>query len=123
MITELALERVTFTCGHCWHEWSTDYDVSRYRDGEGHDWEYFSHDGVTVVSPYTTAGALPCPQCGRRWIGRLLARRPIPTPPGPQGTPRQEIIDSAGHRPERREAPLLAADAHVQPKAAQQGIE
>ncbi|MEU1274251.1 hypothetical protein [Streptomyces sp. NPDC005799] len=32
MITELAVERVEFTCGSCRHRWSVDYDVRRYRD-------------------------------------------------------------------------------------------
>ncbi|WP_109279679.1 hypothetical protein [Streptomyces orinoci] len=113
MITELAVERVKFTCGQCWHEWSTDYDVQHYRDDTGHEWEYFSKDGIAVASPYTPAGAPPCPRCGRHWVGRLLARRPIPTPPGPARTPREKI--EAGHRPERQTAPLLGASAHTQP--------
>ncbi|POX42831.1 hypothetical protein C3486_02795 [Streptomyces sp. Ru73] len=115
MIIELAVERVQFTCGHCWHEWSTDYDVQQYKDAENGEWEYFSRDGVAVASPYTPAGAPPCPQCGRRWVGRIIARRPIPPPPGPAGTPRQRIAGTAGHRPERHGAPLLGADAHAQP--------
>ncbi|MEU2231475.1 hypothetical protein [Streptomyces vietnamensis] len=116
MITELALERVQFTCGHCWHEWSTDYDVQQYRDDQGGDWEYFSRDGVAVPSPYTPAGAAPCPRCGRRWVGRILARRRIPTVPGPADTPRESIVDAPGHRPERYGAPLLGASAHNQPQ-------
>ncbi|MGW0396003.1 hypothetical protein ACWDYJ_35115 [Streptomyces sp. NPDC003042] len=118
MITEMALERVEFTCGRCWYEWSLDYDVQQYSDDDagGRVWEYFSRDGIPVASPYTPAGAPPCPVCGRRWVGRLLARRPIPAPPGPARTPRQEITDAAGHRPERRSAPLLGAGAHTQPE-------
>jgi hypothetical protein len=115
MITEMALERVEFTCGKCWYQWSVDYDVQHYRDEQG-GWEYFSRDGLPVVSPYTPAGAVPCPACGRRWVGRLLARRPIPAPPGPAGTPRQTILDAAAHRSERHGAPLLGATAHSQPE-------
>ncbi|MEV6210738.1 hypothetical protein [Kitasatospora sp. NPDC051914] len=103
-----------FTCGHCWHQWSCDYDVQHYRDDGGSDWEYFSRDGIAVDSPYTPAGAPPCPRCGRHWVGRLLARRLIPTPPGPAGTPRRHV--AAGHRPERHGAPQLAAQAHAQPE-------
>ncbi|MFJ9770355.1 hypothetical protein ACIRVF_03830 [Kitasatospora sp. NPDC101157] len=116
MITELALERVEFTCGHCWHQWSVDYDVQQYRDAAGNTWEYFSRDGNPIDSPYTPAGALPCPACGRHWVGRLAARRPIPAAPGPDGTPRQAVV--AGHRPERHGAPLLTAADHAQPQDA-----
>ncbi|MGW2378360.1 MULTISPECIES: hypothetical protein [Kitasatospora] len=115
LITELALERVEFTCGHCWHQWSTDYDVQHYRDDDGRDWEYFSRDGTPVDSPYTPEGAPPCPECGRHWVGHLLARRLIPTPPGLHGTPREPIVDVAGHRPDRHGAPPLDSQAHPQP--------
>jgi len=74
VITELSLERVEFTCGHCWNQWSLDYDVQRYRDEAGRDWEYFYLDGVAVNSPYSTEGALRCPVCGRRWVGHIHAR-------------------------------------------------
>lgn len=117
MIIELAVERAEFTCGHCWHQWSLDYDVQHYRDDEdGREWEYFSRDGIPVDSPYTPAGAPPCPECGRHWVGRILARRLIPIPPGGQGTPRHAIADLSAHRPERHGAPLLAAHGHAQPE-------
>lgn len=115
MITEMALERVEFTCGQCWHDWSIDYDVQQYSD-EGGTWEYFSHDGILVSSPYTPAGASPCPVCGRHWVGRLLARRLIPAAPGAADTPREKVADAARHRPERRGAPLLRSTAHTQPE-------
>ncbi|MFG2986603.1 hypothetical protein ACGFYQ_36085 [Streptomyces sp. NPDC048258] len=105
-----------FTCGRCWYEWSIDYDVQQYTDDQGGVWEYFSRDGIAVPSPYTPSGASPCPACGRHWVGRLLARRLIPAAPGPDHTPRQEITDAAGHRPERQHAPLLGATAHTQPQ-------
>lgn len=116
MIIELALERVEFTCGHCWNQWSTDFDVQHYRDEDGSDWEYFSRDGVAVESPYTPAGAAYCPQCGHRWVGRILARRLIPVPPGRISTPRQQITDPRGHRSERHGAPPIGAHAHTQPR-------
>ena len=117
MITELSLERVEFTCGHCWNQWSLDYDVQRYRDEAGRDWEYFYLDGVAVNSPYSTEGALRCPVCGRRWVGHIHARRPIPTAPGPSGTPRRAVADAAEHRPERYGAPRLGAYDHSQPRS------
>ncbi|WP_254705589.1 hypothetical protein [Streptomyces vilmorinianum] len=116
MLTELAVERVEFACGRCWLEWSADYDIQHYRDEVGDDWEYVYRDGVPVASPYTPAGAPPCPRCGRRWVGRIVARRTIPTPPGAAHTPRLKIIDRSSHRSERHGAPLLGADAHVQPE-------
>ncbi|WP_261800909.1 hypothetical protein [Streptomyces sp. PBH53] len=64
MITEVAVERVEFTCGSCWHRWSVDYDVQRYRDDSGQEWEYFYRDNVAVPDPYTPAGAPACEHCG-----------------------------------------------------------
>jgi hypothetical protein len=117
MITELAVERVEFACGHCWHQWSVDFDVQQWRDEEnGEEWEYFSRDGIPAASPYTPAGAVPCPACGRHWVGRIVARRPVALPPGPEQTPRHQILDAAEHRSERSGAPLLGAEAHTQPE-------
>jgi hypothetical protein len=114
VITELGVERVEFTCGRCWTEWSIDFDVQHYQNDDG-DWEYFSCDGVAAQSPYTPAGARPCPNCGHRWVGRVIARRSVPVPPGPAESPRQRIDDMGGHRPERHGAPLLGARSHTQP--------
>ncbi|GAB2735128.1 hypothetical protein [Streptomyces bullii] len=114
MITELAVERVEFTCGSCWHRWSVDYDVQRYLDGHGDEWEYFYRDNTAVPSPYTPQGAPPCEHCGRRWVGRLVARRPVPLP-GTAGAPRSRVPTEGSHRPERHTAPLLEAGGHPQP--------
>ncbi|MGR4880237.1 hypothetical protein ACIPUC_12470 [Streptomyces sp. LARHCF249] len=118
----MALERAEFTCGRCWHDWSIDYDVQQHSD-EGGTWEYFSRDGILVPSPYTPAGASPCPVCGRRWVGRLLARRPIPAAPRAAGTPGEKVTDAARHRPERRSAPLLHSTAHTQPEQLSTGAQ
>ena len=115
MITELAVERVEFTCGTCWHRWSVDYDVQRYRDALDAEWEYFYRDNTAVPSPYTPAGAPPCEHCGRRWVGRLVARRPVPLPGNAQ-TPRSRYPAEGAHRPERHTAPLLQATGHPQPE-------
>jgi hypothetical protein len=114
VITELAVERVEFTCGSCWHSWSVDYDVQRYRDDDGDEWEYFYRDNTAVASPYTPQGAPPCPHCGRRWVGRLVARRPVPLP-GDTEAPRSRVPTERVHRPERHTAPLLRAADHAQP--------
>ncbi|WP_051970710.1 hypothetical protein [Kitasatospora azatica] len=78
MITERAVEHVEFTCGHCWHQWSADYEVQHYRDEDGSDWENFSHDGVPAGSPYSTEGAPACPECHRHWVGHLTSRHLLP---------------------------------------------
>ncbi|NEC80076.1 hypothetical protein G3I38_12700, partial [Streptomyces sp. SID7958] len=80
MITELAVERVAFTCGACGHRWSVDYDVQRYLDGHGDEWEYFHRDNTVVPSPYVPENAPACARCGHRETGRLVARRPVPLP-------------------------------------------
>ncbi|WP_030176972.1 hypothetical protein [Streptomyces sp. NRRL S-813] len=116
MITELAVERVEFACGHCWHKWSVDYDVQYDRDEQGDEWEYFIRDGQAVPSPYDPRGAPPCPLCGRHWVGRLVARRPVPLAPETAGAPRYKIGPLAEHRPERHTAPPLEAHAHERPR-------
>lgn len=115
MITELAVERVEFTCGSCWHRWSVDYDVQRYRDPLDAEWEVFYRDNTAVSSPYTPHGAPPCAHCGRRWVGRLVARRPVPLP-GDDEAPRSRVLAEGGHRPERHSAPMLDAAGHPQPQ-------
>jgi hypothetical protein len=114
VITELAVERVEFTCGACWHRWSVDYDAQRYLDGRGDEWEYFYRDNTAVPSPYTPEGAPPCAHCGRRWVGRLVARRPVPLSGAPEA-PRSLVPTEGVHRPERHTAPLLEAGGHPQP--------
>jgi hypothetical protein len=114
VITELAVERVEFTCGNCWNHWSVDYDVQRNMDGRGEEWEYFYRDNTAVPSPYTPDGAPSCARCGRHWVGHLVARRPIPLP-GVAGAPRSRVPEEGLHRPERHRAPLLEAGGHQQP--------
>ncbi|MER5996817.1 hypothetical protein [Streptomyces viridosporus] len=114
MITELAVERVEFTCGSCWHSWSVDYDVQRYRDALDAEWEVFDRDNTAVPSPYTPQGAPPCEHCGRRWVGRLVARRPVPLPDAE--APRSRVQVEGADRPERHAAPMLHAAGHPKPQ-------
>ncbi|MET9778979.1 hypothetical protein ABZ023_32815 [Streptomyces sp. NPDC006367] len=93
MITEFAVERVEFTCGSCWYRWSADYDVRRCRDDDGTEREYFHRDNAPVDSPYTPQGAPCCEHCGRRWVGRLVARLPVP-PEGEAEAPRGRVPGS-----------------------------
>ncbi|MFJ3791567.1 hypothetical protein [Kitasatospora sp. NPDC090091] len=115
MITELAVERVEFICGHCWHQWSADFDLQHVRDEDGTDWEYFSLNGIPVASPYSPDGAQACPECHRHWVGHLAARRLVPLIPDEETTPRSRIAEPAAHRPERHTAPMLSAGSHHQP--------
>lgn len=117
MITELAVERVEFTCGHCWSQWQADYDLQHYREEDGTEWEYFSLDGTPTPSPYTQDGARPCPDCHRHWVGHLAARRLVPLPAGGGEAPRSRIGDAVAHRPERHTAPPLPATRHREPTA------
>ncbi|MDG9718501.1 hypothetical protein [Streptomyces sp. DH24] len=110
MITELAVERVAFTCGTCAHRWSVDHDVQRYLDGHGDEWEYFHRDNTSVPSPYTPDGAPPSEQCGAPTTARLTARRPGPHPRNP-GQPRTRVPRTGIHRPERHLAPPLEVAA------------
>ncbi|WP_458088603.1 hypothetical protein [Streptomyces spinosirectus] len=91
-----------------------DYDVQRFRDALDAEWEVFYRDNTAVVSPYTLRGAPPCEHCGRRGVGRLLARRPVPLP-GDAETPRSRVPAAGGHRPERHTAQMLHAAGHPQP--------
>ncbi len=83
MITELTMERVEFTCGHCWHRWTADYCVRHYQDEDGTDREDFSQHGLPAPSPYSADGAPACPECHRHWVGHLVGRRLEAPPPEP----------------------------------------
>ncbi|MGW6395083.1 STAS domain-containing protein [Streptomyces sp. NPDC055103] len=77
-----AVETVAFTCGHCWHEWTLDYEVQRSERGDGEGdrgsraGERYFRNGAQVPSPYVPSGAPACPRCGRRRLGRLGAQLP-----------------------------------------------
>lgn len=71
-------------------------------------------DNTAVPSPYRPS-APPCEHCGRRWVGRLVARRPVPLP-GDAEAPRSCVPAQGGHRPERHTAPMLHAAGHPQPQ-------
>ncbi|MEU9041056.1 MULTISPECIES: hypothetical protein [unclassified Kitasatospora] len=114
MITELALECVEFTRGHCRHLRSIDYDVRQYHD-DGTTREYFSRDDTAPASPGAPSAAMTRPGCGRCRAGRIAAHRPTAIPPGTPATLRRHVTDSVSHRPGRHGAPRLGAHAHPQP--------
>ena len=38
---ELLVEDFLFTCAHCAHAWTVEYDVQHVEDGHGHECDYF----------------------------------------------------------------------------------
>jgi hypothetical protein len=113
LIKEVAVERYGFTCAGCGHAWSTDYDVQHVEDGHGLTWEYYSLDGIPVLSP-TAPGTLSCPRCGATWIHvDLVAVRTVPLAESPHGEadparPRQRL--DADRQAAREQAGLLRSD-------------
>jgi hypothetical protein len=94
MITDIAVEEVEFRCRESHWQDCAEYDVVFYTDAEGDTWEFYSLDGVPVMSPYTVDGAPLCPVCRRTVPGRPVARRVIPVPPADgDGRPRQRSQD------------------------------
>lgn len=90
-MTELALEKVEFTCGRCWRQWSAEYDVQHYQDEDGKDWEIYYRDGIPVESPYSPAGAQACPACGHPFVGHLVERQLVPQAGGETGVPHSHV--------------------------------
>ncbi|GAA2230834.1 hypothetical protein GCM10010104_25660 [Streptomyces indiaensis] len=44
------------------------------------EWEVFYRDNTAALLPVPPQGPPLCEHCGRRWVGRLMARRPLPLP-------------------------------------------
>lgn len=63
MFRELSQTRITFVCGHCAHEWVTDYEIRHVEDGHGHSADYYARNGLPAVSPLAVGG-VSCPECG-----------------------------------------------------------
>ncbi|GHB49046.1 hypothetical protein GCM10010377_45030 [Streptomyces viridiviolaceus] len=73
MITELAVERLEFTCGQQVERRLRRAVLPRR---ERDEWEYFGLDGHGVPSLYDPEGAPPCPICGGCWVGNLICAGP-----------------------------------------------
>lgn len=71
MRSESYVERYSFTCVHCRHHWSAEYEVRHVEDGHGHEHDYYSRDGLPVVTP-TAPGGPCCPQCGAHWVSPAI---------------------------------------------------
>lgn len=63
MFRELSQTRITFVCGHCGHEWVTEYEVRHVEDGHGHSADYYVRDGLPALCPLAVGG-VSCPECG-----------------------------------------------------------
>lgn len=110
MIDEIAVERVRIFCPESHWQQDVDYDVVRYVDPDGGEYEFYSVNGTREMSPYTPDGRPLCPVCGRATAARLLARRLVPVPTGRGGNRWED-------RPERADAPLLDARSEPQQKS------
>jgi hypothetical protein len=106
VITEIAVVQVEFRCPESHWEDTVEYDVVLYVDAEGDTLEFFSLDGVPVMSPYTVDGAPFCPVCHRPVPGRPIARRFIPAPPGEGGRPARRVPRT--DRDRSQDLPLLS---------------
>jgi uncharacterized C2H2 Zn-finger protein len=82
ILKEIAVERFTFSCPGCDRTWSTDYDVQHVEDGHGHQHDYYSRNGLSIVCPFG-ARAVICPRCGRDQLHVRLTARRSTTPPNP----------------------------------------
>ena len=60
MITDIAVEEVEFRYAQSHWRDRAEYDVVSYTDAEGGNWDFYSLDGVPVLSPYTVDGAPIC---------------------------------------------------------------
>lgn len=85
MNCEHGLEIYRFTCRHCQHTWSTEYQVRYATDCEGSQWTVYCRNGASTESP--TADAIMCPSCHHTGVhAHLTARHDLPLPG--QATPR-----------------------------------
>ena len=81
---ELLVEEFLFTCAHCAHAWSVEYDVQHVEDGHGHECDYFflhQHPSADPKGPQDVT----CPACHSTQVGaKLITQRAVPpvTPSG-----------------------------------------
>ncbi|MFF7892354.1 hypothetical protein ACFZDI_10600 [Streptomyces sp. NPDC007907] len=85
------------------------------------EWEVFYRDNTAALLPVPPQGPPLYEHCGRRWVGRLMARRPLPLPgdaeaPRSRSRSRSRVPAEGGHRPKRHTAPTLHAAGHPQPQ-------
>jgi hypothetical protein len=94
MFRELSQTRITFVCGHCAHEWVTDYEIRHVEDGHGHSADYYARNGLPAVSPLAIGG-VSCPECGALHLAQhavtvhltpTSAAEPVPGVSGRPGT-------------------------------------
>ena len=66
---ELLVEEFLFTCAHCAHAWSVEYDVQHVEDGHGHECDYFFLHHHPSADP-TAPQAVTCPACQSTQVRR-----------------------------------------------------
>lgn len=67
MLSETHVEQYAFTCVHCRHHWTAEYEVRHVEDGRGHEHDYYLRGGLPVATP-TVQGGASCPRCGAQWV-------------------------------------------------------
>ncbi|HVV12063.1 hypothetical protein [Amycolatopsis sp.] len=77
MICEYGMETYRFTCHHCDHTWTIEYQVRYATDSEGSPWTFHYREGSPAASP--VAGTIVCDHCRHTHVGAHLdARRYLP---------------------------------------------
>ncbi len=92
MILDTGDELVEFICPRCAHRWTHSYGLVHCERPSGEAEDYFTEEGLRVMSPYTPDGSPPCPRCASSTVGRLVARRPA----------RRRAVDEGGANPVQR---------------------
>jgi predicted RNA-binding Zn-ribbon protein involved in translation (DUF1610 family) len=90
MNIETGTDLVEFICSRCPARWLREYQVRYCEEPDGEARDYYRWNDLPVLPPYSTEGAVECPQCGTRTTGRLARRRfaqPTPAPPGSAADP------------------------------------
>lgn len=62
MLAELSVDRFSFACRRCGHEWTLDYLRRHVDDGHGWSSDCYFRNGGWITAP-TAPGVVCCPRC------------------------------------------------------------
>ncbi len=80
MLVENDVDVIEFTCPRCGYRWCRPYELVHCELPSGEVRDYYSFNGMRVMSPYNPEGAPGCPTCARRGVATLSARYPRRSP-------------------------------------------